>query len=538
MISRLLFLGFFLVGFESISLGQSLAFADSQFENFEFKDALLCYQKLRSEDKLDFDHAQKMAYCMYVIGDTNGITFIDSLLQKNSNLDHLWMWKATLEKDKGDYISAIESFNKFQEINKDFDVSFLIESCRQIPDWSPIQRSEVSNVLGNDKYANSFYLAGGEVYLFENGISSEGVSFGRASTSETFAEMLLMKPYLKKDSLFEEMKIEGFEKFTISSISMSSGSKEVFFDGTNLFESSPKSRIYSGKLFNGQISDVEEINLNVSELEGSYFNPAVDNSGSKMIFSAITSNQETSDLYITNRVNGSWSPPSPLSQLNSKGNELHPKIIGDSLLIFSSDGKIGYGGLDVYYVKLSELDDPAAVNHYKYPINSTMDDFNLSWIDSLNATLVSNRYGGKGDDDLWKLTIEPLVIEEIVEDDGFDEWFEKWKFSKIYFAFDSSITSIHPLLIDGLQKYGTKYNLSLDLVGHTDARGSVMYNQELGLNRANFVAEKFNEKVGALSMKVSSVGESKLVNDCQNDKKCSDEEHLENRFVTVEIQKP
>jgi len=71
----------------------------------------------------------------------------------------------------------------------------------------------------------------------------------------------------------------------------------------------------------------------------------------------------------------------------------------------SSDGHQGLGGLDVFMIKLDQ-DSPTVTNLGK-PINSSRDDFEFIVDEFSNlGYLTSNRYNGKGDDDIYKFTRE------------------------------------------------------------------------------------------------------------------------------------
>ena len=83
------------------------------------------------------------------------------------------------------------------------------------------------------------------------------------------------------------------------------------------------------------------------------------------------------DLYYSNWRNGYWEDPVNLGpEINTEGNETYPFISQTGELFFSSDGRGGLGGKDIYVTK--EKDDgwhtPVRLSA---PVNSEYDDFGI-----------------------------------------------------------------------------------------------------------------------------------------------------------------
>ncbi len=108
------------------------------------------------------------------------------------------------------------------------------------------------------------------------------------------------------------------------------------------------------------------------------------------------------DIFSTSiNADGSYGSPMNLgSQVNTFGKEMFPYVSRKGNLYFSSDGRGGQGGLDIYVVPLNNR--TVAPLNLGSPINSAKDDF--SFIinnDKKNGYFSSNREGGKGDDDIY-----------------------------------------------------------------------------------------------------------------------------------------
>ncbi|WP_291722081.1 OmpA family protein [Bernardetia sp.] len=76
----------------------------------------------------------------------------------------------------------------------------------------------------------------------------------------------------------------------------------------------------------------------------------------------------------------------------------------------------------------------------------------------------------------------------------------------------------------------------IEVAAHTDSRGEDAYNLELTQRQANALKEFLIEQgISDDRIKARGFGESILVNQCQNDVKCTSAEHLQNRRVEYVI---
>ncbi|MFN8416713.1 MAG: OmpA family protein [Cytophagaceae bacterium] len=110
------------------------------------------------------------------------------------------------------------------------------------------------------------------------------------------------------------------------------------------------------------------------------------------------------DIYkVTKDDKGQWTVVENIgAPINTHGNDMFPYV--DPItkkFYFASDGHPSFGSLDIFYVKT--VDGKSTVENMGLPINSSFDDFNLIWVDSISGYFVSNRKGddAKGDDDIY-----------------------------------------------------------------------------------------------------------------------------------------
>ncbi len=116
---------------------------------------------------------------------------------------------------------------------------------------------------------------------------------------------------------------------------------------------------------------------------------------------------------------GTFGTPVNLGEdVNTEGNELFPFIHPtNQMLFFSSNGKVGLGGLDVFVAQLKEDASIGKVLNVGAPINTNKDDFSLVIDhDQKSGYLSSNREGGQGSDDIYSVTmLKPFTFGKTIK---------------------------------------------------------------------------------------------------------------------------
>lgn len=112
------------------------------------------------------------------------------------------------------------------------------------------------------------------------------------------------------------------------------------------------------------------------------------------------------DLYVSYRIGNTWSAPENLGMtVNSLGNEITPFYDGTTLY-FASDFHEGFGGFDIFRAEESN-NRWATIFHGGTGLNSSYDDYGFVF-DGLHSIgyFVSNRAGGKGNEDIYRVRKE------------------------------------------------------------------------------------------------------------------------------------
>ena len=386
-------------------------------------------------------------------------------------------------------------------------------------------------------------------------------------------------------------------------------------------------QILKGTLENGTISNVMPLEFNSKMFNCSH--PFVYNGGKSMIFSSdMPGGYGGPDLYFVEIFNdGSTSAPLNLGpRINSAGREVFPTVFNDTLY-FSTDGFYGFGGLDLFYSDISSIKSPSLPRNMGEPVNSSKDDFHFIWTkkDEL-AMFTSNRLGGKGDDDIYGVSVvtpsktidykgivtsspegeklagvkivarneyNEIVAETKSKEDGTYELklpnasnlnvtFSKPEYSTeklkvttpkqgqaddlnamltsykslttkseiagldqikvdpIYFEYDQSAITDRAeselnKIVFAMEKFPT---MIIKIESHTDSRGKDDYNLSLSDRRAKSTRDYIISKGIDPDRIVSAIGygETRLLNKCTNNAKCSEDEHAVNRrsnFIVI-----
>ncbi len=120
---------------------------------------------------------------------------------------------------------------------------------------------------------------------------------------------------------------------------------------------------------------------------------------------------------------GTWGSPVNLGEkINTPGNELFPFVHHDGTLYFSSDSRIGLGGLDIYKAHLDETGS-WIVENMKPPINSPEDDFGIVFEAEVERGFFSSSRKGRGNDDIFSFVLPPLEfsVTGVVRDERNDQ---------------------------------------------------------------------------------------------------------------------
>ena len=182
--------------------------------------------------------------------------------------------------------------------------------------------------------------------------------------------------------------------------------------------------LFVNQLYYSRYDDVRKrwsdfLPLFANQEGSSYGHPAFYDDGRSLLFSSDRAGGYGGmDLYETHwdPQQQQWSDPVNMgSDVNTEGDEIYPRVVGDALY-FASNGMEGFGGYDIY--RMSFINDvlvSGTLFHYLFLVNTVYNDFGI-FFDGTEGYFISDRRGAAGKDDIYSFdnTISPLSSESAI----------------------------------------------------------------------------------------------------------------------------
>ena len=439
-VRRILFFSIFLCFGLSKNVVAQGSIGDAMFDNFEYSNAIKFYN---SEPNLSLNQKENLAYSYYMIQDfENASRLFQDIINEEEDVDFMHFLAISL-KNIGKYPEARTYFAKVLQLDSSYLESKVgLASLDKLPELVAAKQTlEVINVnainTGASTYSPRWYKEGiifceempfdslkrrPKIDITDDYQNTDELSYGTAErplTSIYYADVIgtevkNLQPFLKS------------EKYHIGSFAFVPNSDELYFtkiDVINKWDPDTRShpRIFKMKMEDNPKTESEKVVVKKLSNEVGAGHPEFSNDGNTLYFSSDRPGGfGGSDLYkSTKDEKGNWSAPVNLgANINTDGDELFP-YIHNEFFYFSTNGRPGFGGLDIFKIKLSDL-ETAKPQLLPLPINSISDDYGIliSPTDEEFGFVTSNRFGGLGDDDiyLFQKKLEGIWVQGIVKD--------------------------------------------------------------------------------------------------------------------------
>ncbi|MEK7719865.1 MAG: OmpA family protein [Bacteroidota bacterium] len=413
---------FLLILSEGCTVSHQARLAATTFDNGEYFKSIAAYRKIYTKTKGRENKAAiqlKIAEAFYKIGQyRQAESYFKSAIFKDPSDATILLRYAEVLRSNGKYDEAIKNYQKFlQYLPKDERALNGIISCNTSKD---LMSKQTQYKIENLKEINSRFSDYGAVYpgLIETELvfySARDDATGKKKnpvTGEFNADIYRavynaeQKKWDLPKRIDESMMIntvddEGAPAFD------KSGNTIYFTRSITEKGEDAKVGIFESTLVSGSWSRPVKLAIGSDSLLAAH--PSVSRDGTKIYF---VSNRPGgfggNDIWIAEKVGESkWGEARNLGpKINTAGNEMFPFIRDNGELYFSSDSHVGLGGLDIF--KATPLEkDGWKVGNMGVPINSTGDDFAISFYPGEEKGLFTSYREGSRGDDIYSFVLPP-----------------------------------------------------------------------------------------------------------------------------------
>lgn len=256
--------------------------------------------------------------------------------------------------------------------------------------------------------------------------------------------------------------------------------------------------------------------------------PFISADGKELFFVRYSNSKQKADIFCSQLIDGQWSKPKPLHNVNTDANEMSPFLsIDGTTLFFASDRDNSMGGYDLFFSRRDSKGEWGAPSNIGFPINTEANE--ICFVvddDGSRAYLSSDRDGGFGGYDVFSCQVENIVNANVND-------FSQFLMRNINFEFDSSvINESSGAALDSLAAFLNHNTLDVEISGHADDTGGEEYNMRLSLQRAESVkAALVARAVDPARISTAGYGDTLPVAPNDNDENKALNRRVEIRFL-------
>jgi len=386
---------------------------DKEYNNLKYKKAIRELSKLVKDGNNSPEVLAKLANAYYLnVEMEEAAKWYGELMAQDVAIDF---------ENYYNYAMALKATGRYEDANKylkKFAVLKPEDSRSKLFMESPDYLTTIDKLSGNFTIENLDLNS--RFSDFGTSFYNDGIIFA-SSRGEgklyKWNEQPFLDLFYKADDSDESTRLPKYinSKFHESSTSFTNDGKTMYFTRNNYFKGKTRKssdRVNGLKIFkatlndDGEWTDITPMPFNNDDYNVAH--PALSLDNTKLYFASdMPGTRGKSDLFVVDIYeNGDYGEPMNLGDvINTEGRENFPYISNNGTLYFSSNGHQGLGGLDIFYANLEG--SKQRVENIGKPINSSRDDFEFIIDEFTNiGYLTSNRYNGKGDDDIYKFQRE------------------------------------------------------------------------------------------------------------------------------------
>lgn len=403
--------------------------AERSFEIGEYYSAIEKYIKAmrgeKDQQKLaEYNYQLAQAY-WYIDDYRRAELRLKNLVSKNYPDSSLILKYAHCLRFNGKYDEAITLYEQFLDsIPNNQEALNGIESCKLTPKW---EEEPTRYIVNQEKALNSrdadfspFFVGG-----LDNNIiftSTRDGAFGRKKNAITGqrntdlfkANFDIQRQRWEKPTPLEEEQLIN-TTFEEGAASLTKDGATMYFTRCKFDKKgSNGAAIYTATRSKDSWSDATPLSLISDSLIAAH--PSISSDEQTLYFvSDMEGGYGGKDIWKVEKLSEGWGKPENLGPaINTPGDELFPFIRENGELYFSSDYHIGMGGLDIFKATSKKAEDSDevtwTVENMKSPINSSGDDFSITFIPGKDQGMFSSNRKGALGDDLFSFVLPPKIF--------------------------------------------------------------------------------------------------------------------------------
>ncbi len=403
-----------------------LSDADEQLERGEYNDASKTYRKIynrltkREERPLRGEVAYKMATCYRKLNqNARASASYQNAIRYEYPDSMAFYWLGRSLQAEGKCPQAIQAYRTFLEWQPD---NLLAKEGLKGSMRAEAAKKEKKSryVVKNAKIFNSRRADFAPMYLDKSLDQLYFTTTNEKVTGENRSEITGMKKsdiwVSKKNERGEWQRPEPVEGELNSE--MDEGIVCFSPDGQTMYltmarrapDANTSVEIYTSKRSDATWSAPVKFEI-IPDTLSAMGHPAVSPDGRFLYFSSdMPGGYGGKDIWRINLLDRAGSLENLGPQINTPGDEMFPYMRSDSVMYFSSDGHPGFGGLDLFVARQNSTRDFWSVENLGLPMNSSGDDFGITFGEGESGFLSSNRGDAKGYDHIYSFELPELKI--------------------------------------------------------------------------------------------------------------------------------
>ena len=404
--------------------GAKLSVADEQMARGEYFDAQKTYRKVYNKLKKKEERPQrgeiafKMGQCYQQLNmNARASAAYQNAIRYQYPDSTVNLYLGQMLQAEGKYSAAIKAYEDYLQHCPNSKIAQVgISGCRQAIEMKKkstryivknaklfnSRRADFSPMFFDKSYDALYFTTTNEKALGDNKSEITGMKKSDIWVSRKNEQGIWQRPETVEGDLNSELD-EGIVSFSP--------------DGTTMYltkarrepNSNTGVEIYTSQRSEAKWSAPVKFEI-TSDTLSSYGHPAVSPDGTYLYFTSdMPGGSGGKDLWRINLKERAGSLENLGEFINTPGDEVFPYVRTDSVIYFASDGHPGMGGLDLFRAELTPSGGWKVVN-MGTPINSSADDFGITFGEAENGYFSSNRGDGRGYDHIYSFELPDLEI--------------------------------------------------------------------------------------------------------------------------------